>query len=104
MRSLVSSLESKINSYKLEPSSSHLDLLFTISALTETSLTSMNAAFPTAPEPIHGIPTLASLIDLILYTCHCSQTQKAPALATMNMLFLAASPDLHSYFTNNAYP
>ncbi len=75
-----------------------------MSDLTETSLTSMKAAFPTAPTPIHGIPTLASLIDLMMHMCHCSQTQKTPASATMNMLFLAASPDLYLYFTNETYP
>jgi hypothetical protein len=104
LRSLDSSLESKINPFKLELSSPHLDLLFTMSARMETSLTSMKAAFPTAPEPIHGIPMLASLIDLMLYMYHCSQTQKTPASATINMLFLAASPDLYLYFTNEAHP
>jgi hypothetical protein len=93
-----------MNPYKLELSSLHLDLLFTMSALTDFSLTSMKAAFSAAPEPIHGIPTLGSLIDLMLYMCHCSQTQKTPASATMNMLFLAASPDLYWYFANKAYP
>jgi hypothetical protein len=61
--------------------------------MTETSLTNMKAAFPTAPEPIHGIPTLPFLINLMLHMFRCSQTQKTPASATMNMLFLAASPD-----------
>jgi hypothetical protein len=75
-----------------------------MSALTETSLTSMKAAFPTAPTPILGIPTLASLIDLMMYMCCCWQTQKTPASATMNMLYLAALPDLYSYFTNKTYP
>jgi hypothetical protein len=75
-----------------------------MSALTETSLTSMKAAFPTAPAPIHVIPTLASLINLMMHMCHCLQTQKTPASATMNKLFLAALPDLYSYFTNEAYP
>jgi hypothetical protein len=75
-----------------------------MSALMETSLTSMKAAFPTAHAPIHGILTLASLINLMMHMCSCSQTQKTPALATINMLFLAASPDLYSYFTNKAYP
>ena len=75
-----------------------------MSALTKTSLTSMKAAFPTAPEPIHGIPMLPLLINLMLHMCCCSQTQKTPASATMNMLFLAASPDLYLYFTNETYP
>ncbi len=64
----------------------------------------MKAAFPTAPTPIHQIPTLASLINLMMHMCHCSQTQKTPASATINMLFLAASPDLYSYFNNETYP
>jgi hypothetical protein len=75
-----------------------------MSALMETSITSMKAAFPTAPTPIYGTPTLASLIDLMMHMCRCSQTQKKPASATMNMLFLAASPDLYLYLTNEAYP
>jgi hypothetical protein len=75
-----------------------------MSALAETSLTSMKAAFPAAPDPIQGIPTLASLIDLMLHICRCSQTQKTPASATMNMLFCAASPGLYSFFTTEAYP
>jgi hypothetical protein len=75
-----------------------------MSALKENSLTSMKAAFPTAPTPIHGIPTLASLIYLMMHMCCCLQTQKTPASATMNMLFLAASPDLYLYFTNETYP
>jgi hypothetical protein len=65
----------------------------------------MKAAFPAAPDPIQGIPTLASLINLMFHICHCSQTpQKTPASATMNMLFCAESPGLYSFFTNNAYP
>jgi hypothetical protein len=88
----------------MELSCPHLDLPFTMSALMETSLTSMKAAFPAAPEPIHGIPMIVSLIHLMLHMCHCSQIQKTPASATMNMLFLAASPDLFLYFINEAYP
>jgi hypothetical protein len=75
-----------------------------MSALTEISLTSMTAAFPAAPDPIQGIPTLASLIDLMLHICRCSQTQKTPASAMMNMLFCAVSPGLVSFFMNEAYP
>jgi len=74
-----------------------------MSALLETSLASMKAAFPAAPDPIQGIPTLVSLIDLMLHICRCSQTQKTPASATMNMLFCATSPGLYSFFTNDAY-
>jgi hypothetical protein len=75
-----------------------------MSALTETSLTSMKAVFPTAPTPIHGIPTLMSLINLMMHMRRCSQTQKTPVSATINMLFLAASPDQYLYFTNKTYP
>ena len=75
-----------------------------MSGLTETSLTSMKLAFPLAPDPIQGIPTLASLIDLMLHICRCSQTHKTPASATMNMLFCAASPGLYSFFMNEPYP
>jgi hypothetical protein len=64
----------------------------------------MKAAFPAAPDPIQGIPMLASLIDLMLHICRCSQTQKTPASATMNMLFCAASPGLYSFFTTETYP
>ena len=75
-----------------------------MSGLTETSLTSMKAAFPTAPDPLQGIPMLPSLIDLMLHICRCLQTHKTPALATMKMLFCAASPGLYSFFTNEMYP
>jgi hypothetical protein len=75
-----------------------------MSALSETSLTSMKAAFTAAPDPIQGITTLTSLIDLMLHICRCSQTQKTPASARMNMLFCAASPGLYSFFTTEAYP
>jgi hypothetical protein len=75
-----------------------------MSALSETSLSSMKSAFPAAPDPIQGIPILVSLMDLMLHICHCSQTQKTPVSATMNMLFCAASPDLYSFFAIDAYP
>ncbi len=75
-----------------------------MSALSVTSLTSMKATFPAAPDPIQEIPTLPSLIDLMLHICRCLQTQKTPASATMDMLFCAASPGLYSFFTTEAYP
>ena len=74
-----------------------------MSTLLETSLTSMKKAFLAAPDPIQGIPMLASLIDLMLHICRCLQTQKTPARATMNMLFCAASPGLYSFFTQEEY-
>jgi hypothetical protein len=64
----------------------------------------MKAAFPAAPDLIQGIPTLASLINLMLNICQCSQTQKTPASTRMNMLICAASPGLYSFFTTKAYP
>jgi hypothetical protein len=75
-----------------------------MATLMETSLTSMKAAFPTTPEPIRGIPTLASLINLMLHMCCCAQTHKTPASTRMNMLFCAASPGLYSFFTTDTYP
>jgi hypothetical protein len=75
-----------------------------MSALTETSLTSMKTAFPTAPEPVQGIPTLQSLIELMLHMCRCAQTHETPASKDMNMLFCAAAPDLYAFFTKEAYP
>jgi hypothetical protein len=75
-----------------------------MSALTETFLTSMKAAFPTAPEPVQGIPMLQSLIELMLHMCRCAQTHKTPVLKDMNMLFCAAAPDLYAFFTKEAYP
>jgi len=41
---------------------------------------------------------IASLIDQMLHICHCSQTQKTLASATMNMLFCAESPGLFFFF------
>jgi hypothetical protein len=75
-----------------------------MSTLMETSLTSMKAAFPTAPEPIQGILTLVSLINLMLHMCCCAQTHKTPASTRMIMLFCTASPGLYSFFTMEAYP
>ena len=77
---------------------------FNMSALKETSLTSMKTAFPTAPEPVQGIPTLQSLIELMLHMCRCAKTHKTPASKDMNMLFCAAAPDLYAFFTKEAYP
>jgi hypothetical protein len=75
-----------------------------MSALKETSVTSMKTAFPTAPEPVQGIPTLQSLIELMLHMCQCAQTHKTPASKDMNMLFCTAAPDLYALFTKEAYP
>ncbi len=64
----------------------------------------MKTAFPTAPEPAKGIPTLQSLIELMLHMCRCAQTHKTPASKDMIMLFCAAAPDLYAFFTKEAYP
>ncbi len=77
---------------------------FNMSALKETSLTSIKAAFPRAPEPVQGIPMLQSLIELMLHMCRCAQTHKTPASKDMNMLFCAAALDLYAFFTKEAYP
>jgi hypothetical protein len=75
-----------------------------MSALKETSLTSMKTVFPTAPEPVQRIQTPQSLIELMLHMCRCTQTHKTPASKDMNMLFCAAAPDLYAFFTKEAYP
>jgi hypothetical protein len=75
-----------------------------MSALMETSLTSMKAAFPTAPKPVQGISTLQSLIELMLHMCRCAQTHETPASKDMNVLFCAAVPDLYAFFIKEAYP
>jgi hypothetical protein len=75
-----------------------------MSALMETSLRSMKTAFPTAPKPVQGIPTLQSLIELMLHMCRCTQTHKMPTSKDMNMLFCATAPDLYAFFTKEAYP
>ncbi len=98
LKSLDSSL--RINKNNSNPSCPGIIM----SSLTENSLTSMKAAIPAAPDPIQGIPKLASLIDLMLHMCRCSQTQKTPASDKMNMLFCAVSPGLYSFFTTEAYP
>ena len=74
-----------------------------MSGLTETSLSSMKLAFPSAPDPIQRIPTFALLIDMMLHICRFLQTHKTPALTTMNMLFRATSPGLYLFFTNKNY-
>jgi hypothetical protein len=64
----------------------------------------MKTTFPIAPEPVQGIPTLQSLIELMLHMCQCAQTHKTPTSKDMNMLFCAAAPDLYAFFTKEAYP
>jgi hypothetical protein len=75
-----------------------------MSTTNETSLADMKIGFPQALEPIQGIPTLQSLIKLLLHLCRCVQTQRSPASATMNLLFCAAPPDVYVFLTVEAYP
>jgi hypothetical protein len=63
----------------------------------------MKTGFPQAPEPIQGIPTLQSLIELLFHLCHCVQMQRSPASATMNLLYCAAPPDVCVFLTTEAY-
>jgi hypothetical protein len=70
----------------------------------ETSFTDMKTGFPQAPEPIQGIPTLQSLIKLLFHLCCCTQMQRSPMSATMNLLFYRAPPDVYAFLTAEAYP
>ncbi len=72
--------------------------------LIETSLADMKAGFPSASEPIQGIPSLQPLIDLLFYMCRCSQMHHSPASATINLLFCAAPKDVYAFLTKEAYP
>jgi hypothetical protein len=72
--------------------------------MTETTLLDMKVGFPPSPEPIQGIPTLQSLIELLFHLCLCAQTQRSPASATMNLLFCAAPHDVYAFLTTEAYP
>ncbi len=75
-----------------------------MSTTTETSLADMKTGFPQAPEPIQGIPTLQSLIELLFHLCCCVQTQRSPASATMKLHFCTAPPDVYAFLTAEAYP
>jgi hypothetical protein len=75
-----------------------------MSTMTETTLLDMKAGFPPSPEPIQGIPTLQSLIELLFHLCRCAQTQRSPASPTMNLLFCAAPRDVYAFLTTEAYP
>ena len=75
-----------------------------MSTAMETSLADMKAGFPVAPEPIQGIPTLESLIELLFHMCRCAQTHRSPASDTMNLLFCACPRPIYGFFTADAYP
>jgi hypothetical protein len=62
----------------------------------------MKAGFPLSPEPIQGIPTLQSLIELLFHLCCCAQTQSLPASATINLLFCAAPRNVYTFLTTEA--
>ncbi len=75
-----------------------------MSTAMETSLADMKAGFPFAPEPIQGIPTLESLIELLFHMCRCAQTHRSPASDTTNLLFRACPCPIYGFFTADAYP
>ncbi len=84
--SLIESLNRSLRINDTPPSQYQYHCNITMSGLTETSLTSMKLAFLSAPDPIQGIPRLASLINLMLHICRCSQTHKTPASARTEQL------------------
>ncbi len=75
-----------------------------MSTMMKTSLADMKAGFPLALEPIQGTPTLQSLIELLFHICCCTQMQRSPAPASMNLLFCAAPPDVYAFLNAEAYP
>jgi hypothetical protein len=75
-----------------------------MSTMTETSLPCMKTRFPQTPEPIQGIPALQSLFNLLFHLCRCTQMQRSPVSATMNLLFYAAPPDMYAFLTAEAHP
>ena len=75
-----------------------------MSSATATSLTDMKGAFPDAPTPIEGIPTLETIITLIFHMCRCAQTHRSPASDTMNLLFCACPRSIYPFFTADPYP
>jgi hypothetical protein len=75
-----------------------------MSTMMETSPRGHENGISKAPEPIQGIPTLQSLIELLFHLCCCTQTQRSPASATMNLLFCAAPPEVYAFLTAEAYP
>jgi hypothetical protein len=72
--------------------------------MTKMSLADMKTGCPQAPEPIQGIPTLQSLIELLFHLFCSAQMQRSPASATMNLLFCVAPPDVYAFLTAEAYP
>jgi hypothetical protein len=75
-----------------------------MSTMMGTSLADIKTRFLQAPEPMQGIPTLQSLIELLFHLCCCTQTQRSPASATMNLLFCTAPPGVYAFLTAEAHP
>jgi hypothetical protein len=75
----------------------------TMSNITETSIGNMKVGFPPSLEPIQGIPTLQSLIELLFHLCCCAQTQRLSVSATMNLLFCAAPCNVYAFLSSEAY-
>jgi hypothetical protein len=66
--------------------------------MTGTSLADMKA-FPSAPEPIQGIPNLQ-----LFHLCYCAQMHRSPASEAMNLLFCACPRNVYSFLTADPYP
>jgi hypothetical protein len=64
----------------------------------------MKMGFSQSPEPIQGIPTLQSWIEHLFHLCRCTQMQRSPASATMDLLFCAAPPDVYAFLNAEAFP
>jgi hypothetical protein len=75
-----------------------------MSTTSETSLADMKAGFPSAPEPIQGIPNLQSLIKLLFHLCCRAQTHRSPASKAMNLFFCTCPENIYSFFTADLYP
>ncbi len=63
----------------------------------------MNSGFPSAHEPIQGIPNLQSLIKLLFHLYRCAQTHPSPASKAMNLLFCACPENVYGSFTADLY-
>jgi hypothetical protein len=75
-----------------------------MSTTPETSLADMKVRFPSAPEPIQGIPNLQSLIKLLFHLCCCAQMHCSPVSEAMNRLFCTCPRKVYGFFTSDPYP
>jgi hypothetical protein len=64
----------------------------------KTSSATMQARFPTPPEPTLGSPNLFILNNLLQYTCKCTQTHKSTISKKMNLLYVAVDPALYNHY------